>query len=213
MAQRACDVLHKCLKQKPATSVKISREKRVKLLSTCDSAVKTMMYMYQVPEVLASSEPLHQVSEAADTITHAYGNLIDSDTDQSMLRANLRWCLRILQGLKVRFNNPGISLASGIDLMVVQIRNITRGENVSITRVQDGVNNYTVVTNLKKVESSTHLAAAFLPPRSVGGTVSEAMFLGDSQFQEPPGTLLNEQVVDAQEAASLLYAEVYRQSK
>jgi len=48
-------------------------------------------------------------------------------------------------------------------------------------------------------------AVAFLPPREVGGAVSEAMFLGADERKEAPGTLLSEDQVDAKEAAEILY--------
>jgi predicted RNA-binding protein with EMAP domain len=51
---------------------------------------------------------------------------------------------------------------------------------------------------------------AFLPPREVGGTASEAMFLGEERRTEPPGTVLEESAVDVKEALSILHDEVAR---
>ena len=68
-----------------------------------------------------------------------------------------------------------------------------------------------VIINLKTVGSNAHLAVAFLPPREIGGTVSEAMYLGDKKRHEPAGTMLSEGQVDAREAAGILYDEVRKQ--
>ena len=70
-----------------------------------------------------------------------------------------------------------------------------------------------MVTNMMNVSNDTVLAVAFLPPREIGGTVSEAMFLGSGERAEKPGTLLSEEQVDAKEAASIMYDEVMRQSR
>ena len=54
------------------------------------------------------------------------------------------------------------------------------------------------------------LAVAFLPPREVGGSVSEAMYLGSESRSEAPGTVLAEEAVDAREAASILHDELHK---
>ena len=75
------------------------------------------------------------------------------------------------------------------------------------TRVTDGVSDYTVVTNMTAVEKNDKLAVAYLPPREIFGTVSEAMFLGSEKRPEDPGTLLSDDQVDTREAASILYKQ------
>jgi predicted RNA-binding protein with EMAP domain len=212
-AQLACTVLKKCVKQKPPVPLTISRDRLSELASTCESAVMTLMYMYQEPAALASSEPLHNLAEAAKTLNEAYGKLISRTDDPSMLRANIRWCLRTLKGLQDRFNNSGATLAAGIDLAVVQVRHAAKHGNFLKTRVTDGTSDYTVVTNLTDVETHSKLAAAFLPPREIAGTVSEAMFLGSGKQTGNPGTILGEEQVDAKEAAAVLYNEITNHHK
>ena len=213
VAHLACALLKKCVKQKPAVQVKVSRDKLSELASACESAVMTLMYMYQEPEALAASEPLTNLSEAVEAVAQAYEKLISIKDDPSVLRANIRWCLRTLSGLRDRLSNSGTSLAAGVDLVVVQVRNVAKTGNFLKTRVTDGSNDYTVITNLKDVETNSKLAAAFLPPREIGGTVSEAMFLGSGKRTEDTGTLLGEEQVDAKEAASILYEETAKHPK
>jgi predicted RNA-binding protein with EMAP domain len=52
------------------------------------------------------------------------------------------------------------------------------------------------------------VAAAFLPPREVGGEISEAMYLGPEKCSEPVGTHLTPTQVDAREAASILHEDL-----
>jgi predicted RNA-binding protein with EMAP domain len=212
-AQLACAVLKKCVKQKPAVQVKIAREKLNEPAAACESAVMTMMYMYQPPEILAVSDPMKTISESVNLLTDAYEKLITANDDQSLLRANVRWCLRMLGGLRERFKNPDKTMASGVDLVVVLVRNVVKSGNFWKTRVTDGSGEYTVITNLKDVTSDSRLAVAFLPPREVGGVVSEAMFLGSGKRTEPVGTLLREGQADAKEAAGILYDEIAKSHK
>ncbi len=213
VAHLACILLKKCVKQKPVVPLSISRDRLSELASACESAVMTLMYMYQEPETLACSEPMINLVEAAKTLNTAYEKLVALKDDHSMLRAHIRWCLRTLNGLRERLSNSGTTLAAGVDLVVVQVRNTAKQGNFLKTRVTDGAADYTVVTNLTDVETNSRLAAAFLPPREIAGTVSEAMFLGKGKQTGAPGTVLNEEQVDAKEAAAILYEEVARLPK
>lgn len=207
-AQLACALLKKSVKQKTAVQVKVSRDRLNEPAAACESAVMTLMYMYQDPEALAASDPIKNISGAVKFLTGAYENVLAAQDDHSLLRANLRWCLRMLDGLEDRFGNSGKTLASGVDLVVVQVRNVVKSGNFWKTRVTDSSSEYTVMTNLKGVTANTRLAAAFLPPREIGGIVSEAMFLGDGKRTEDVGTLLAEDQADAKEAAGILYDEL-----
>lgn len=213
VAQLACAVLKKCVKQKTQVQPGISRDSLTGLASACESAVMSMMYMYLEPQALASSQPMTNLSENAKAIAEAYQKLVSGKDDQSMLRADIRWCLRTLKGLQDRLSNSGASLAAGVDLAVVQVRNTAKEGAFLKTRVTDGAADYTVVTNLTGIETNSRLAAAFLPPREIGGTVSEAMFLGSEKQTGDPGTILGEEQVDAKDAAGILYEEVAKHPK
>jgi predicted RNA-binding protein with EMAP domain len=208
VANLACALLKKSVKQKPAVQMKISRDRLTEPTAVCESAVMTLMYMYQEPDVLASSQPLTSLTQALETISEAYEKLISDKDDHSLLRANIRWCLRTLSRLGDRLKNSGTTLASGVDLVVVQVRSVVKQGKFLKTTVSDGTNNYTVVTNLTDVATGSKLAVAFLPPREIGGIVSEAMFLGSGKHTENTGTILSEENVDAKEAAGILYMEV-----
>ena len=95
-----------------------------------------------------------------------------------------------------------------VDLLAVEVTNVAKTGKLWLTRVSDGETEYPVVTNLPGVAAGSVLAAAFLPPQEVGGTVSEAMFLGDERRSEDPGTILGDRAVDAREATSVLHDEL-----
>ncbi len=213
VAHLACDLLKKCVKQKPGGLVKLARDKLVEHAAACESAVMMLLYMYREPDALAISEPVKNMSEAAQALAGGYEMMISSKDDHSLLRANIRWCLRILSGLRERFGSPGAALTCGIDLCVVQVRSVVKEGAFRKTRVTDGAADYEVVTNLAGVKTNTRLAVAFLPPREIGGTVSEAMFLGSDERRETTGTILDEDRVDAKEAAGILYEETGRHRK
>ena len=213
VAHLACNLLQKCVKQKTAVPVKVPRDKITELVSACQSAVMTLMYMYQEPGALASAAPLLTLAEAVQAMAGAYEKLLGGKDDHSLLRATIRWCLRTLHGLPGRFANSGTTLAAGVDLVVVQVRNAAPGGNFLKTIVTDGKADYTVVTNLTGLKTHAKLAAAFLPPREIGGTVSEAMFLGSGLRTEATGTVLSDKQADAAEAAAILYDEVAKHPK
>lgn len=211
VAHLAAALLKKSVKLKPeGLPLRVPRDRLTELASTCESAVMAIMYSYQEPQALTTSESLTQLNDAANALTEAYEKVIANKDDRSLLKANIRWCMRTFTGLKDRFANPGKTIASGVDLMAVHVRNVAKSGNFSTTRVTDGNADYAVMTNLTDVATNSVLAAAFLPPREIGGIVSEAMFLGSGKRTEAAGTVFNEDQVDAKEAASILFEAVNR---
>jgi predicted RNA-binding protein with EMAP domain len=151
-----------------------------------------------------------RVSADATSLGEALAPVLADRDAPAALRAALRWCIRILGGLPERLANSGASLASGVDLVAVEVRNVTPSGPLWRTLVSDGRAEYGVMTNLPGIRRGQVLAAAFLPPREVGGVVSEAMFLGAEPRTEAPGAVLAEEEVDAREAASILHDELGR---
>lgn len=211
VAHKACQLLARCVQQKSGTKLPTPKEKLVEIASRGESAVMTLTYMFQDPEELVGSAPMTEVEEAAETAADALGPVLASSTAPPLLRANVVWCLRTLQGLSERLRRPARSMAAGVDLVAVRVNNVSRlTPGLWQTRVGDGGAEYTVVTNLAGVTAGQVLAVAFLPPREVGGTISEAMFLGAEARSEAPGEFLPEDRVDAREAASILHDELGR---
>ena len=208
VAHQACERLQRAAQQKSGVKLSVSKEKLVKLASSADSAVMTLMYMYQEPRDLAGSDPMNDLVETARSLSDAFEPLLASEAAPALLRANVAWCLRTLSGLPVRLDGSAESMAAGVDLVVVQVRNVTKIGSLWRTRVTDGETEYTVVTNIPGVSVGDVLAAAFLPPREVGGEISEAMFLGDEKRSEAPGSHLTAERIDAREAAAIMHEEL-----
>lgn len=207
VAQMACILLKKCSKMKPGVSLRISKDKVSDLVSACESSVMALTYSYLDPETLVSSESMQDLSRTTNALNDAYTPLIEKKGDKSELRSNVRWCLRTLDGLKGRMTRSGTTMASGVDLVVVQVKDVERGKGFLKTRVTDGESDYTVVTNMTDLDKNDKLAAAFLPPREIFGSVSEAMYLGSEKRPEAPGVLLSDADVNTREAAAVLYKQ------
>lgn len=208
VAQRACTLLRQSLQQKTHVKLETAKEKLAAMASAAESAVMALRYSYQEPADLASSEGVEELAATARALGDALAPVFESSAPAPLLQANLRWCLRVLTGLPARFANSGATLASGVDLVAVKVSNVTKAGKLWLTRVAEGAVEHPVVTNIPGVHAGQVRAVAFLPPREIGGAVSEAMYLGDDPRTEPPGAILDETQVDAREAASILHEEL-----
>jgi predicted RNA-binding protein with EMAP domain len=208
VARRACALLKKSVQQKSGVKQSVPKEKLAEMASTADSAVMSLMYSYQDPAALASSDAMVQLTGTTKKLNDALAPVLSAGGAPPLLKANLEWCLRVLSGLPDRMAKRGSTLASGVDLVVVQVRNVVRKESLWLALVSNRKREFRVVTNLSGIETGDVLAVAFLPPREVGGEISEAMFLGSEKRPEAPGTPLTEDQVDPREAASILHEEI-----
>jgi len=210
VAQFACNLLKHITHRKIGVKLALSKEELVKQVAQAESAVMTLLYLYMEPGELRTSEAMNELGETTRLLSRALEPALASAHVTPMVRAQLAWCLRTLAGLAERLTSPGTSLAAGVDLVTVKVRNVKRNGTLWNTVVTDGASNYTVVTNLSGIAPGDVLAVAFLPPREVGGTTSEAMYLGGEKRPEPPGTTLGEDRVDARDAAGVLHDELTR---
>jgi len=208
VAQRACALLRKAVHQKMGMRPPVGREKLEAWAAAAESAVMTLTYSYQEPSDLAASDPMKEIVGAASALRDATEVILTGKEAPALLRARIKWGLRTLSGLPARLSNPGKTLASGVDIVAVDVKTVARTGKLWLTRVWDGSTEYPVVTNMGTIAAGNVHAVAFLPPAEVGGTVSEAMFLGDEKRPEAAGTVLGEDVVDAREASSVLHDEI-----
>jgi predicted RNA-binding protein with EMAP domain len=208
VAHHACQRLQRAAQQKSGVKLSVPKEKLIELASSADSAVLTLMYMYQEPRDLIGSDPMNDLAETARSLSNAFEPLLANESAPALLKANFAWCLRTLSGLPARLDGPAESMAAGVDLVVVQVRNVTKIGTLWRTRVSDGEREYTVVTNIPGVRVGDVMAVAFLPPREVGGDISEAMFLGEEKRGEEPGTHLTAEQVDTRDAAGIMHEEL-----
>lgn len=208
VAQRACALLKKTIHQKLGVRLPVGREKLDAWIASAESAVMTLTYSYQEPSDMAASESMMEIVGAASSLEGAIEPVLTGNEAPRLLCARIKWCLRTLSGLPARLSNPGTSLASGVDIVAADVKNVAKTGTLWLTRVWDGGAEYPVVTNMGSIAAGNCHAVAFLPPAEVGGSVSEAMFLGDDRRSEAAGTVLGENAVDAREAASVLHDEL-----
>jgi len=210
VAKLACDELQRITREKTSARPALHRGHVAELAAAIESAIMILMYTYQEPDALAASEPARELQAHAAELQVALAPVLAAKDTPALLSARLRWCLRTLTGLGRRLGSSGATLASGVDLVAVEVRNVTRTGPLWLIRVSDGDQAFRVVTNLPGIRPGDVLAVAFLPPREVGGEASEAMFLGAGRRPEPTGSILAEESVDAREAASILHDELGR---
>lgn len=211
VAQRACTLLKHVLQQRSGVKLLASRDRMTEMAAGLESNVMALMYTYQEPTDLAESDLMLDLAAQAEDLASILEPALSSDTTPPLIKAGYKWCLRTLIGLPERLANPGKTMSSGVDILAVEVRNVTTiGKKLWLTRVNDRKNDYTVITNMPGLGVGDVLAVAFLPPREVGGAVSEAMYLGDERRQEPAGTILTEDQVDGREAAGILHDEISR---
>jgi len=210
VAHHACGRLKQALQQKLGIRRSMPKERMTALTAAADSAVMTLRYTYQEPADLVKMDAMRDLQEAVQELAVALDPFLTAEEAPPLLRANVAWCLRTLSGLPGRLEGPADSMAAGADLVVVKVSIVSKlgKHNLWRTRVSDGNTEYTVVTNIPGVRPGDTMAVAFLPPREVGGEVSEAMYLGSEKRTEPPGTPLSPTQVDAREAASILHEDL-----
>jgi predicted RNA-binding protein with EMAP domain len=208
VAKHACSLLGKSLQQKSGVRLEAAKEVLAEHASTAESLVMALMYSYLDPGEMAECDSMRGLLSAVESISGGVAPVLHGDRAPRLLRANLGWCIRTLSGLPHRLRRGGTGLASGVDLMAVTVTNVAPKGSLWLTRVSDGVREIPVMTNIPGMRSGTILAVAFLPPREVGGEVSEAMYLGDEPRAENPGTFLTDEQVDAREANSILHEEL-----
>lgn len=205
VAELALTRLSKVLPLRHGVQAKLSKQETTALLKRVESNLKSSRYLYLAPEELAGHELILAVVQAATALKESLVDVWDKKGLSPLVRAELRWGLDLLEGLPARLCRPGTSLAAGVDLVAVRVKQITRKDKLWVTRVEAGKRDLQVVTNMAGIEPGQVLGAALLPPVELAGVVSEAMFLGKEPRAEAPGTLLTDGDVDAREAASILY--------
>jgi predicted RNA-binding protein with EMAP domain len=204
LAELAVDMLRKYTEVKLGIKPGLSKDETRALLKQIDSDIMTLKYMYVPPMELVGQDPCKEIVVLGNKIREAYSDAFKKKKTPPLAKATLIWSLNILTGLPHRFLNNGKTIVAGVDIKAVKIRNAVQKGKLTITKVNDGNREMTIVTNLKKISSGNILGAAMLPPIEIAGTVSEAMFLGNEPREEAPGTFLHESEFDTKEAEMVL---------
>jgi len=187
---------------------KLNKEETNKILKTSESTLMTCKYMYLEPVELADSEPIKEIVDSAKRLHDSLQEIFEKKDANPNIKADLYWVFMVLEGLPERLKRGGESMASGVDLMAVKVRNVVKKDKLWVTRVDNDIRELTVVTNMPGIASGDVLAAAFLEPSIFAGTISEAMFLGKDKREEPVGTYLSEDKAHVKEASGIIHRQV-----
>ncbi|MHA1449214.1 MAG: hypothetical protein ACTSP4_07315 [Candidatus Hodarchaeales archaeon] len=216
LAELAVYKLQHAFKARLPIRFTLSRAEIETHLKKMASAVQVLKYSYLGSDDLIKHEKTLEIQEDANILFDCVKNGYRPNKYQMGIHeATIYWACRLLKNLSVRLANTdlGTKIEAGLDSKVVGIRNIIpiEGTNLFLARVHDGEDDFSVVTNITTLKAGYKVAASFLPPAEFGGTVSEAMFLGDKQYEDDYG----QPVLDAQfkDVRSLLKEEFTRMAK
>ena len=207
VAELALAKLNISIFSKSTVRPELSRDITNSLLSKIESQLQAAKYCYMDPKELADSGRISEIHETAKQLYMGYKEAMDSGMGDVPV-ANLLWAFNILASLSRRLKNPGKKPTHGIDIIAVTIRNINKQEKLWFTRSNAGQREFTIVTNMSGLSAGDTLVAALLPPATVGGVVSQAMFLGPETYDIEAGTLMKPEDLNTREADSILYNEL-----
>ncbi len=207
VAELALAILKSTIFSKSSVRPGLSKEATNNLLSKIESQLMAIKYSYMEPNKLAASDMIMDIHESAKQLYLSYKEAMDSGMGD-FPQANLLWAFNVLAGLSRRLKNPGKKPTHGIDIIAVTIRNISKQGELWVTRSNAGKREFTIVTNIKGLAAGDTLIAALLPPATVGGVVSQAMFLGPEKVDIEAGTLMKPEELETKEADGILYNEL-----
>jgi len=207
VAELALAKLNNSIFSKSTVRPGLSKEVTNNHLSKIEGQLLTAKYCYMDPKELADSDMINEIHESAKKLYMGYKEAMDSGMGDAPV-ANLLWAFNVLAGLSRRLKNPGEKPAHGIDIIAVTIRNINKQGELWFTRSNAGQREFTIVTNMSGLSAGDTLIAALLPPATVGGIVSQAMFLGPETYDIEAGTIMKSENLNTKEADSILYNEL-----
>ncbi len=207
VAELAFDRLNKNIYQKSSVKVYVSREKTKEIMNNIRSDLMKLKYSYLPSHQLPDHSIVKGIFETAKELYQHHSDKIGRGMS-GIHKANAMWAFRILSGLPRRFRNPGEIPCHGVDIFAVKIRNTSANGNFTDTKCFAGPMDMTIVTNIVGLKPGDTLAAALLPPAIVGGTISEAMFLGEDKLDIAPGTFLKMEAQQLKEADGILFDEL-----
>ena len=169
----------------------LSKEQINELIHSINSHIQQLKYSYLPDEELFTSSVLPEISKEAEKIYNSYKGAYytteGSPRKPTIQESSVIWASKLLIRFPDRLKEPfRPTIEAGIDMQVVGIRNIVPipDTKLFVSKVYNGTEDFTVVTNLTTLKAGMKVGVAFLPPAMFGGEVSEAMFLGDEEYPE-----------------------------
>jgi predicted RNA-binding protein with EMAP domain len=180
-------------------------------LANIESQLMVLKYKYMSPQALAEGAEALAISRHAVDLRNSMAGMFHSKGAETMVEARLAWSFRMFEGLPARLaraNDTSDPVATGVDIVAITIRNVVKKDQYWHTKVMEGGKEYLVVTNIEGLQSGMRLGAAILPPATVGGVISQAMFLGRAQRKEGEGAFIAPGAEELKEASAILLKDM-----
>lgn len=173
--------------------------------SQLDSSLMALKYSYLSLDELVNHPDIENLKKVANELLIAIQSANNTPSTNKLAHSTIEWGIRILLGMSTRLKFSIMELGSGIDIIVVRVRNIQKKGKLIQTRAYDNEREYTIMTNMLEIQPNINLAAAILPPTEIGGQISEAMYLGLEERSEKAGHSLIPNEVDLKEVNAILH--------
>ena len=205
IVELALKVLRKTFLTKLGFRPTSSKNELDNVLKSIESSLMILKYSYLSINDLISHEELRNICSKGELLLESLkpANKAQSTNQQSL--ALLKWGILIFIGLNRRVRIANDQLGAGVDLKVLRVRSVQKQGSLLLTRAYDDNQAYTIITNMLNLQSNRNLAAAFLPPREIGGQLYDAMYLGDEEYEEEAGAFLNPDEVNLREVNAILH--------
>lgn len=204
IAEFALKLLRKTFQTKLGFRPSLSKQGLDKTLALIESSLMVIKYSYLPLNELLEHEELNNLQKNGLSLFGALKPASSTPSTSQLSLATLHWGVQIIQFLGDRLKFADSNLGSGVDLKVVHVRNVQKLDKFLLTRAYDAEKTYTIMTNILDLRPNRNLGVAFLPPREIGGKLSEAMYLGSEERDEEAGVILSPSQVDLSEANAIL---------
>ncbi|NHJ02717.1 MAG: hypothetical protein EAX86_11310 [Candidatus Heimdallarchaeota archaeon] len=210
VSEYAIQLMQKAFRLKLGFRPGLSKNELESLFREMQSSVKALKYSYLPIEEIAYLPEVKNLKEGALKLKEAIKPAKETKSSNQYTFSVIRWGIGIMQGMQRRIMNMTVDIGSGIDVIIVHVRNVQIQERLVHTRAYDSQRDYTIMTNLFTIKPNINLVAALLPPAEIGGYISEAMYLGLEERTEAAGTILLPHQINYKEVNAVLHQIISR---
>jgi len=210
IVELALKVLRKTFLTKLGFRPSLSKKEIDSVLKSIESSLMILKYSYLSLDDLITHEELKNICSKGEILIESLKPAIESQSTNQLSLSVLNWGVLIFTGLNRRIKVANDQLGAGLDLKVLRVRSVQKQGSLLLTRAYDDKKAYTIMTNMLNLQSNRNLAAAFLPPQEIGGQLSDAMYLGNNEYEKEAGTFLNPAEVNLREVNAILHQLITR---
>ena len=201
----ALKILRKTFLTKLGFRPSLSKNELDSVLKSIESSIMILKYSYLSLDNLISHEELKNICSKGEILLESLKPAAKAQSTNQQSLTLLNWGVLIFIGLSRRVKVANDQLGSGVDLKILRVRSVQKQGSLLLTRAYDEKQAYTIMTNMLDLQSNRNLAAAFLPPQEIGGQLSDAMYLGNEEYEQEAGTFLNPADVNLREVNAILH--------